>query len=87
MEIHVPEDADEDETAAIAAALNAYVGMQVRALAEAEAETGNEEGRRWADRRWSFAGRIGDVQRRRVRVPRYAPSDPWTAAGRTRRMR
>ena len=84
MEIDLPEDADEDETAAIAAAVNAYVRMQV--LAAAEDDDGEAE-REWTDRRWSFAGRIGGVQRRRVRVPRYAPTDPWTASGRTRRMR
>ena len=83
MEIDPPEDADEDETAAIAAAVNAYVRAQVLAAA---AENDDEE-RQWTDHRWSFAGRIGGVQRRRVRVPRYAPTDPWTASGRTRRMR
>jgi hypothetical protein len=82
MRIDPPEDADEDETAAIAAAVNAYVRMRTEAGAETD-----DEARPWADRRWSFAGRIGGVQRRRVRVPRYAPTDPWTASGRTRRMR
>ena len=85
MRIDLPEDADEDETAAIAAAVNAYVGARMQAQAAADEDVGDERG--WADRRWSYAGRIGDVQRRRVRVPRYAPTDPWTASGRTRRMR
>ena len=83
MRIDLPEDADEDETAAIAAAVNAYVRMRMQAVVDEEPD--GERG--WADRRWSYAGRIGDVQRRRVRVPRYAPTDPWTASGRTRRMR
>ena len=83
MEIDLPEDADEDETAAIAAAVNAYVAMQVAARAAAE-----DDGRRdWNERRWSFAGRVGGVGRRTVRVPGTAPRDPWTASGRTRRMR
>jgi hypothetical protein len=83
MRIDLPEDADEDETAAIAAAVNAYVRARMGATADEGA--GDERG--WADRRWSFAARVGDLQRRRVRVPRYAPTDPWTASGRTRRMR
>jgi hypothetical protein len=83
MRIDLPEDADEDETAAIAAAVNAYVRAQMAVAADEDAS----DDRGWADRRWSYAGRIGDVQRRRVRVPRYAPTDPWTASGRTRRMR
>jgi len=83
MELDLPEDADEDETAAIAAAVNAYVRARMRAAAEAE-EDGPPGS--WADRRWSFAGRIVNVQRRRVEVPSYAPADPWTASGRMRRM-
>ena len=83
MEIDLPEDADEDETAAIAAAVNAYVGSQVRAAAE----DATDEGRDWDGRRWSFAARIDGLQRRRVRVPGDAPIDPWTASGRTRLMR
>lgn len=80
MEIDIPEDADEDETAAIAAVLNAYVRMQAAAT-ESEAD----EAPGWNARRWSFAGRVRDLERRGVRVPRYAPTDPWTAAGRTGR--
>ena len=64
MRIDLPEDADEDETAAIAAAVNAYVRAQMAVAADEDAS----DDRGWADRRWSYAGRIGDVQRRRVRV-------------------
>ena len=81
MKIDLPEDADEDEAAAIVAALNAHVGAQIRAAAD---EEGSDD---WNERQWSFASRIGDIQHRRVRVPRHAPRDPWTASGRTRRMR
>jgi hypothetical protein len=81
VKIDLPEDADEDETAAIVAVLNAYVGMQVRAAAESAGEEG------WNPRRWSFAGRVRGVGRRTVRVPGGAPNDAWTASGRLRRMR
>ncbi|MEF8840540.1 MAG: acc operon protein [Haloarculaceae archaeon] len=82
MEIDIPADADEDETAAIAAAVNTYVREQMQAAA-AESEAGDTPG--WNARRWSFAGRVRDLERRGVRVPRHAPTDPWTAAGRTGR--
>ncbi|MFC6943208.1 acc operon protein [Salinirubellus sp. GCM10025818] len=81
MEIELPEDADEDEAAAIVAALNAHVSAQLLAVAD------EEDGDDWNERQWSFAGRIGDLQHREVRVPLAAPRDPWTASGRARRMR
>ena len=81
MKIDLPEDADEDEAAAIVAALNAHVGAQIRAAAD------EEDSDDWNERQWSFAGRIGDLQHREVRVPLAAPRDPWAASGRTRRMR
>ena len=80
MRVDIPEDADADETAAIAAALDAYVRMQVAAVEEADGED-----RGWDTRRWSFAGRVRNTEGRGVRVPRHAPTDAWTAAGRADR--
>ncbi|ADB60619.1 hypothetical protein Htur_1734 [Haloterrigena turkmenica DSM 5511] len=82
VELDVPDDASDEETAAIAAAIGAHLHDQ--ALAAAAAAANGEE--TWDDRRWSFAGRIRSQQHRTVRVPREAPTDPWTAAGRTDRF-
>ncbi len=76
-EITVPEDADDVEAAAIAAAIRAHVA------ADAEAEEAEPT---WEGARWRFRGRVETLQRRRVRVPRGAPRDAWTAAGRTDRF-
>jgi hypothetical protein len=73
----VPDDADEDEAAAIVAALSTY-------LREQAAES--EDAPTWAGKRWQFAGRVTALQQRDVRVPTEAPTDAWTASGRTDRM-
>jgi len=83
MDIDLPEGADEDETAAIAAAVNAYVAMRVAAAED----QGADDERGWSARQWTFAGRVERVGRRPVRVPNGAPRDAWTASGRLRRMR
>jgi len=79
MRLDVPDDADDEEAAAIAAAVRAHVSAD-----------GDEEGtaadREWAGLRWRFRGRVDALQRRRVRVPTEAPRDAWTAAGRTDRL-
>jgi hypothetical protein len=77
MDIDIPEDAGPDEAAAIAAVVSAHL------------RTGGEEERSegWDGRRFRFGGRVATLQRREVRVPDSAPTDPWTAAGRTTRMR
>lgn len=72
----VPEDADEDEAAAIVAALSTYLREQ---------DT-DEEAPSWEGKRWAFAGRIAALQGRTVRVPTDAPTDAWAASGRTGRM-
>ncbi|WP_255195501.1 acc operon protein [Halorarius litoreus] len=72
----VPDDADEEEAAAIVAALTTY-------LNEADEE---DEVPSWEGARWQFAGRVSALQRREVRVPSSAPRDAWTASGRTDRM-
>lgn len=73
----VPEDADEAEAAAIVAAVSAYLGGTDEA---------DEAPPTWEGKRWAFAGRMDALQRREVRVPRSAPTDAWTAAGRTDRL-
>ncbi|USZ77676.1 acc operon protein [Halorussus vallis] len=81
MTIDVPEDATDEEAAAIAAAIGAHLRAQeaaAAAAAEAEAET-------WDDKRWGFAGRLRGLQGRAARVPRGAPTDAWAASGRTDR--
>ena len=70
-----------DEAAAIAAVIAAH--RHDRAVAAAAATDGDDE---WTDRRWRFAGRLSAVRGRPARVPETAPSDPWTAAGRSDRF-
>ncbi|QRV15307.1 hypothetical protein [Haloterrigena salifodinae] len=82
VELDVPDDANDEETAAIAAAIGAHLHDQALAAAAAAAD-GAET---WDDKRWSFAGRVRSQQHRTVRVPRETPTDPWTAAGRTDRF-
>lgn len=76
----VPESASPDEAAAIVAAVEAHLA------AERRTDTGSSsEEPAWTGRRWRFAARIETTQSRSVRVPLDAPSDDWTAAGRTDR--
>lgn len=81
VDIELPDDADSEEAAAIVAAIGAH--LHDRALAAAAAA---DEEETWQDRRWAFAGRVRTQQRRDVRVPLDAPTDPWSAAGRTERF-
>ncbi|MFA9415438.1 hypothetical protein [Natrinema sp. HArc-T2] len=82
VSIDLPDDADEEEAAAIAAAIGAH--LHDHALAVAAAAAGGEE--TWDDKRWAFAGRVRAQQHRTVRVPRDAPTNAWSAAGRTDRF-
>ena len=78
----LPDDATTGEAAAIAVAIGAH--LRDREVAAAMAGTTEVT---WEGRRWSFAGRIEATQDRTVRVPEETPTDAWTAAGRTDRMR
>jgi len=82
VSLDLPDDAAADEAAAIAAAIGAH--LHDHALAAAAAAADGEE--TWDDRRWAFAGRVRAQQHRTVRVPRDAPTDPWSAAGRTKQF-
>jgi len=81
--IELPDDADEDEAAAIVAAIGAH--LHDRAVAAAAAAAAEDE-ETWEGRRWTFAGRLDRLQGRAARVPSSAPTDAWTASGRTDRF-
>jgi hypothetical protein len=76
-------DAGSEEAAAIAAAIGTYLRREELAAASEDIDRGWEE----PGRQWAFAGRMRGVGGRSVRVPEDCPTDPWTAAGRTDRMR
>ncbi|WP_277998681.1 hypothetical protein [Natrinema marinum] len=82
ISLDLPDDADDEEAAAIAAAIGAH--LHDHALAAAAAAASGEE--TWDDKRWAFAGRVRAQQHRTVRVPRDAPTNAWSAAGRTERF-
>ncbi|AHG04344.1 acc operon protein [Halobacterium sp. DL1] len=79
-DVAVPDDASDEEAAAIAAAVSAHLAALEAAAAE------GEEGPTWTGRKWSFAGRIEALDGGPVRVPDGAPTDAWSAAGRRDRF-
>jgi len=83
VSLELPDDADDEEAAAIAAAIGAHLHDHALAVAAAAASGGEET---WDDKRWAFAGRVRAQQHRTVRVPRDAPTNAWSAAGRTDRF-
>ncbi|WP_317987379.1 hypothetical protein [Haloprofundus halobius] len=78
----IPADADPQEAAAIAAVVGAHLRDQQAAAAAAASDAAET----WDGSRWRFAGRVDALQGRSVRVPDGAPTDAWTAAGRTDRF-
>jgi hypothetical protein len=78
MRFEIPDDADEEEAAAIAAVVRAHIAAMEAATTEEQPD--------WQGERWTFKSRIESLQRRRVRVPAGAPRDAWSAAGRTERF-
>ncbi len=74
----LPADASAQEAAAIAAAIGAH--LRDRETAAALAAGRDDE--TWDGRRWQFAGRLEGLSGGDGRVPRDAPTDEWTAAGR-----
>ncbi|MFB6252353.1 MAG: acc operon protein [Halobellus sp.] len=84
--LSIPDDATDEEAAAIAAAIAAHVsdGERVAAAAAAAAATSEPT---WEGLKWTFAGRVDVTSGRRIhRVPDGAPRDGWRAAGRTDRF-
>lgn len=75
--IDLPADATPEEAAAIVAAIGVH-------LSHEDAEEESEPS--WEGDRWKFAGRMEALQGRSVRVPTSAPTDAWTASGRTDRF-
>jgi hypothetical protein len=86
-ELRLPDDADDEEAAAIVAAIAAHLrdretAVAVAAAAAADADADHD----WRGERWEFAARLESVRGRRTRMPRGTPTDPWTAAGRLDRV-
>ncbi|MFB6252999.1 MAG: acc operon protein [Halobacteriaceae archaeon] len=75
----IPDRATADETAAIIAAITSH-------LATVRAESEEQDQQYWSGNRWSYQGRIEQLQSRTTRVPTYAPKNKWKSAGRTDRF-
>jgi len=91
LALTVPEDASDEEAAAIAAAVQSHVSALAAAAAAQAAEDGDDddddgESADWTGRKWAFAGRVEGLGGRSVRVPDGAPADAWSAAGRRERF-
>jgi len=81
-DLRIPDDATDEEAAAIAAAIGAHLRAQEAAAAAAESD--DEES--WDGKRWSFAGRLRGLGGRAGCVPASAPTDAWTSSGRSDRF-
>ena len=79
----VPETASVEEAAAIAAAIGTHLRDQQAAAAALAAQS---EDVTWEGKRWAYAGRLDGLTGRAERVPASAPTDEWTASGRTERF-
>jgi hypothetical protein len=75
---YVPADADEEEAAAIVAAVSAHLAR--------EGDEADAEEPTWDGRRWAFAARSEAVLGRALRATEGTPTDAWTAAGRADRL-
>jgi hypothetical protein len=71
------DDATPEELAAIAIVLDNYLQAEQEA-----AEHGEDSTESWDGKRFAYAGRIEALTGTPRRVPRGAPTDNWTAAGR-----
>jgi hypothetical protein len=80
----LPPDADENEAAAIVAAIGTH--LRDGELAALAAARDREEEASWDGRRWAFAGRLAGLGRRAGRVPAGAPRNEWAAAARRDRF-
>jgi hypothetical protein len=80
----LPPTATEEEAAAIAVAISAHISDQQAAAAALAAQAGEEE--TWDGKRWAYAGRLDALTSHAERVPGNAPTDEWTASGRTERF-
>lgn len=73
--ISVPDDATDEEVAAIAAAVCAYLQDEARNEESTSARTGDP---------WRLSARLLQTGRRPAAEPRQLPDDQWVAAGRVR---
>jgi len=84
--LELPADASAAQAAAIVAAIGTHLREQEAAAAAAAAADGaGVEG--WDGKRFAFAGRIEGLTGIPRRVPRDAPTDEWTTAGRLDRLK
>jgi len=84
--LSIPDDADDEEAAAIVAAIAAHVADGERAAA-AVAAAAAQSGDSWDGEKWAFAGRVEATSGRRLRrVPDGTPREKWTAAARADRF-
>jgi hypothetical protein len=81
-DLTIPDDATDEEAAAIAAAIGSHLRAQAAVAAAAE----DDEEETWDGKRWAFAGRLRGLQGRDGRVPKSAPTDAWAASGRMDRF-
>jgi hypothetical protein len=72
----VPDDAEDEEAAAIIAAVSAHLRNEELAVLSGMSEES------WTGKRWAFAGRLNEQKLKGGRVPLSAPTNAWTAAGR-----
>ncbi|MFW6265302.1 MAG: acc operon protein [Halanaeroarchaeum sp.] len=77
FELAIPDAADAEEAAAIAAAIGAHLNDRERAAAT------TEESSSWDGEEWAFAGKLERTTGCSRRVPKAVPTDPWSAAGRS----
>jgi len=82
MRLDASPDPTDAETAAIAVAVAGYLD-EVAAAAAATARTDRDS---WDGEKWRFSGRLDALGGTCERVPTGAPSDEWTAAGRSDRF-
>jgi hypothetical protein len=83
--LSIPQTASPEEAAAIAAVVGAHLRDQQLAAAAAMAAAAEGE-ETWDGKRWAYAGRLEGLTGRTERVPQGAPTDGWTASGRTERF-
>lgn len=77
IEPDLPATATTDEAAAVAAALAVHLDDEKR---DPDTDT-------WDGKRFQFAGRIAAVTGTPRHIPRGAPTDDWTAVGRSDRYK
>lgn len=82
-ELRFPETVEPEEAAAITAVIRTLLREERTAAKAAESAERSET---WDGNRWTFAGRMEVLQGRATKAPDGAPTDPWTAAGRTDRF-